>query len=82
MFTKRHVGHQRKPKHQTEAEPDEVRVVVNHRQQAGYKQEDGDTRQPADGPAQARRIIRIPVGEYLDKEARENSKLRSRRTSL
>jgi len=78
----RHVRHQREAEHQTEAEANEVGIVVDHRQQAGHEHEDSHRRQPADGPDQARRVVRPPVGEDLDKEARKDSKLRSGRTGL
>jgi len=31
MHAERHVRHQRKPQHQTEAEPNEMRIIIDHR---------------------------------------------------
>ena len=82
IHVKCHVRHQRKAEHQTKPEPNDVRVVVDHWQQAGHKHEESDAGQPTHSPAQARRIIRPTVGEDLNEEACKNAKLRPGRTRL
>jgi len=57
-------------------------VVVDHREQAGDEEEESDADEPADRPAEGRRVIQLPVSEYLDEETGEDSELRTRRTSL